>query len=420
MAAPNTDIAQDYDEIAHCNKCGFCQVACPIFRSTGHESGVARGRLAMLRSIIEGRLDWSDDIENPLFTCLLCGSCTANCFPAIPTSDLVVKARQAYLRQVGRKPIHRLLFDQLLPYPRRLQWAARTVALGKTTGVSDLARAMGLLRVFGRNMAHAHDLMAPFPVRPLREKIKPATYAGQGRTLHIGYFVGCGMDCIQQQAGEATFTLLRGIARKITVLNNCCCGMPAWSYGDLEVTRKLAEKNVAMLSDPAFDVIVTDCSSCAYFLKKYGTLFNVDDPIFSRMKPISSRIKDLVELLEEEGVPTPNEAPRLRVTYHDSCHAVRGQQIGSAPRKLLARQPHVDLVEMAEADWCCGGSGSYALKNFELSKSVLDRKMANVERTQADTLVTSCPACMIQLAYGVRKHGLNLQVRHISQVLVSG
>ncbi|MGD8900109.1 MAG: (Fe-S)-binding protein, partial [Desulfobacterales bacterium] len=114
-----TDISKYYDEISHCNRCGFCQVACPIFRSTGHETGVARGRLALLRAIIEGRLEWSPEIEAPLFDCLLCGACTANCFPAIPTSDLIIKARAQYLEKVGRKSIHQLLFDHLLPYPRR-------------------------------------------------------------------------------------------------------------------------------------------------------------------------------------------------------------------------------------------------------------------------------------------------------------
>ena len=97
-------IIEKYDQVAQCNRCGFCQVACPIFRSTGHESGVARGRLALLRAIIEDRLDWSKDIEEPLFDCLLCGACTANCFPAIPTSDLVIKSRSESRPQIDSPP----------------------------------------------------------------------------------------------------------------------------------------------------------------------------------------------------------------------------------------------------------------------------------------------------------------------------
>ena len=94
-------VEEHYDEIARCNRCGFCQVACPIFRSTGHESGVARGRIALLRALIEGRMEWDRQLEEPLFACLLCGACTSNCFPAVPTADLILDARSQYLDRVG-------------------------------------------------------------------------------------------------------------------------------------------------------------------------------------------------------------------------------------------------------------------------------------------------------------------------------
>ena len=243
------NISEHYDEISHCNRCGFCQVACPIFRSTGHETGVARGRLALLRAIIENRMEWSPDIEAPLFDCLLCGACTANCFPAIPTSDLIIKARAQYLQKVGRKSIHRLLFDHLLPYPRRLHLAARAVALGKNTGVADLAQALGLLKIFGRDFAHANEIVAQIPTRPLRDKIKTGVLSGSGQSLCIGYFVGCGVDIISQAAGRATLKLLKKIGQSVHVLENGCCGLPAWSYGDLKAARKLARRNLPILSE---------------------------------------------------------------------------------------------------------------------------------------------------------------------------
>jgi len=223
------NISRHYDEIAHCNKCGFCQTACPIFRSTGHESGVARGRLALIRAIIENRLEWSRELEDPLFDCLLCGACTANCFPAIPTSDLLIEARAAYQRNVGRKSIHRLLFDYLLPYPRRLHLAARAAALGKNTGVSRLAKALGLLRFLGRDFAQAEDIIEKIPTLPFRDRIRPGIYGGTGASLNIAYFVGCGMDIIQQDAGIASLNLLKAIGITVHVLDNCCCGLPAWS-----------------------------------------------------------------------------------------------------------------------------------------------------------------------------------------------
>ena len=283
------DIAAYYDEIAQCNKCGFCQVACPIFRATGHESGVARGRLALLRAIIEGRLDWSDDIEAPLFDCLLCGACTSNCFPAIPTSDLLIRARSEYLTRVGRKSIHRLLFDHLLPYPDRLHVAARAVALSKKAGLSNLARALGLLRIFGRDFASAEDIVEKLPVTAFRDRNHPGVYQGSGKELIIGYFIGCGVDIIQQQTGTATLQLLRQIARQVHVLDNCCCGLPAYSFGDLQIAQKLAQKNMQALASGPYDVIVTDCSSCASFLKKYPELFSEEDSRHEAAKTFSAK-----------------------------------------------------------------------------------------------------------------------------------
>ena len=410
------DIAEYYDEISQCNKCGFCQVACPIFRSTGHESGVARGRLALLRALIEGRLDWNKELEDPLFDCLGCGACTANCFPAVPTSDLVIKARSEYLEKVDRKPVHKMLFDYLLPYPRRLHLAARAVALGKNTGVSSLARALGLLRVFGRDFARAEGIIEKLPPLPFRDRIKPGVYEGSGEKQHIGYFVGCGVDVIQQEAGEATLQLLKKIGKTVTLLNNCCCGLPAHSYGDLDAAKKLAAKNLDVLSSDDFDVIVTDCSSCASFLKKYPDLFAGDERQ-ADAKNIASRFRDVVELIFLNDSLAPKKQAPVVVTYHDPCHASRGQKITKEPREILKKIQGVEYRELPEADWCCGGAGSYALSHYDLSQRVLDRKMENLKKTDADLLVTSCPACMIQLSYGIRRHELKTKVCHISQVV---
>ena len=413
-----TGISKYYDEIAHCNHCGFCQVACPIFRSTGHEAGVARGRLALLRAIIEGRLEWNQELEEPLFDCLLCGACTANCFPAIPTSDLVIRARSEYLQKVGRKSIHHLLFDQLLPYPRRLHMAARTVALGKNTGVADLAGALGLLKIFGRDFVQANEIVERFPARAFRDQIHTGVHQGQGQSLRIGYFVGCGIDIINQDAGHATLQLLKKIGASVHVLENCCCGLPAWSYGDLKAAQKLAAKNLSILTSDQFDLVVTDCSSCASFLKKYGQLFAESDQQLKKAEVVSARVKDMVQLIHSMEVYAPSSNPALSVTYHHPCHASRGQGLIKEPAEILGRLPGVEYRPLPEADWCCGGAGSYAFGHYELSQQVLDRKMENLKKTGADLLVTSCPACIIHLLYGVRKHGLNTKVCHISELII--
>ncbi len=410
-------IAEQDETIALCNRCGFCQVACPTFRATGHESGVARGRVALLRALNEGRLEWSEDLEGPLFACLLCGACTTNCFPAVPTADLIVDAREEYLDKVGRKRIHTLLFDQLLPYPERLRRVAKAVALGKNSGLSSVARALGLLRIFGRDFPKSEKIIGRMPGHALRERFPAGALQGRGSDLNIGYFVGCGMEIMNPVAAEASLDLLREAAREVHVLDNACCGLPAGSYGDREAARRLAARNLEIITAQSLDLIVTDCSSCASFLKEYPALFDEGDGLHEESKKVASKVRDMVEQAVSFPPPMIEEAEPIIVTYHDPCHAVRGQNLVEPPREVLQSLSGVEYREMPEADWCCGGAGSYALSHFETAMKVLERKIDNVEKAGANVLATSCPACIIQLSYGVRRRKLPIRVCHLSELL---
>ncbi|MGW8323157.1 MAG: (Fe-S)-binding protein, partial [Thermodesulfobacteriota bacterium] len=374
-------IAERDQTIAMCNRCGFCQVACPTFRATGQEAGVARGRVALLRALNEGRLEWSPDLEEPLFACLLCGACTTNCFPAVPTADLIVEAREEYLERVGRKRIHQLLFHHLLPYPERLRRVAKAVAVGKNSGLSSVARALGLLRIFGRDFPQSEKIVGRMPGYALRERFPPGALEGRGKELRVGYFVGCGMEIMNPVAAEASIDLLREAALEVHILENTCCGLPARSYGDQEAARSLAAKNLEVVAAQPLDLIVTDCSSCASFLKQYPGLFDEADPLHEQSKEVASKVRDMVEQALSSPPPRLEEADRIIVTYHDPCHASRGQKLVAQPRKILESLPGVEYREMPEADWCCGGAGSYALSHFETAMKVLERKMDNVERT---------------------------------------
>lgn len=410
-------VTDQYDDIARCNKCGFCQAACPVFRASGDEAGVARGRIALLRALIEKRIDWTKDLEGPLFNCLRCGACTANCFPAVATSDLLADARAEYLDKVGRNPIHRLLFNRLLPHPRRLRLAAKAVALGKRSGLSKLAAALGMLRAIGRDASRAEGIVEEFPAQAFRDRIPAGEYKGSGEG-QVGFFVGCGMDLMCPESAFATLTLLKRAAGTVHVLDNCCCGLPAETYGDLDAARRLAEKNLDTIASERFDTIVTDCASCAAHLRKYPELFAKDESRRAAAEAFASRLRDVVQLWSEQERPVVEARDGCAIaTYHDPCHAVRGQGLQSEPRAILRAIPGIEYRELPEADWCCGGAGSYALSHYDLSLHVLDRKMANVRKTGANLLVTSCPACMVHLKYGVRRHALPVRVAHLTEVV---
>jgi glycolate oxidase iron-sulfur subunit len=291
------------------------------------------------------------------------------------------------------------------------------VALGKNSGMSDLARALGLLRIFGRDLSRAEEIVERLPAQPFRARFKPGVFEGQGRGRRVAYFVGCGVDVVSHKAGEATLSLLRRFARSVRVLDNNCCGLPAWSYGDLPAARKLAGKHLPVLAADGIDAIVTDCSSCTGFIKKYPRLFSEDDPQHKAAQSIAAKARDVSEWLAAEVIPFSQALQGKRVTFHDPCHAARGQGLVKPPRDLLRQMPGAQFVELSEADWCCGGAGSYALSHYDLAMQVLDRKMENLKKTAADVLVTTCPACIIQLSYGVRRNGLKVAVKHLTEVL---
>jgi len=295
--------------------------------------------------------------------------------------------------------------------------AARAAALGKNSGASELARALGLLRIFGRDLSRAEAIVDRLPARPFRERFTPGVYDGQGRGRPVAYFVGCGVDVVSHAVGEATLGLLRRFSRSVRVLENNCCGLPAWSYGDLDAARRLAGKHLPLIEAAGADLVVTDCSSCTGFIKKYPELYPESDPRRSLAESVAARARDVSEWLAAEVVPFSRALEGRRVTFHDPCHAVRGQGLVKEPRELLRRMPGAEFVELPEADWCCGGAGSYALSHYDLAMQVLDRKMGNLEKTGADLLVTTCPACILQLSHGVRRHGLKVEVRHLTEVV---
>jgi glycolate oxidase iron-sulfur subunit len=285
--------------------------------------------------------------------------------------------------------------------------------------LSNVAKALGLLRFLGRDFPQAEEIVERFPPTALRDKPGPTTTKGDGQSLRIGYFVGCGMDIMCPEAAEASLRLLRAVGKTVVVLGNSCCGLPAETYGDRSAAQALAENNLGLLASGEFDKIVTDCSSCAAFLKKYPSLFPKDDPRQEAARCVSSRICDIVSFLAATDLPYAAPAETVIVTYHDPCHASRGQGLRSEPRQLLRALSGVEYRELPEADWCCGGAGSYAFSHYDLSRKVLDRKMDNVAKTGANVLATSCPACIVHLSYGVRLRGLPIRVCHLSEVLAA-
>lgn len=423
-------------ELLRCNKCGYCQSTCPTYQVTRADANVARGRNALVEALREGELPALEALRGPFFDCLLCGACTVACFSAVRTDEIMVRARQDFHRRHGQPFVQRFIFRQLLGRPERLTALMRLLGAGKRSGLSRLFRRLGLLRWINATLEGAEGLVETIPRRFLRDLLPALGFhrrrTGRGHEWvlprdeqalavgpRVGYFLGCGTNFQEPRSGAAAMLLLARAGCEVVALPNVCCGLPPYSYGDLEVARELARANLQIIAEAGVEQVVSDCGSCSRFLKAYRDLLAEEAEARARAEEISGRVRDFTEILAERPLPPPVKPWPGTVTYHDPCHLGRGQGLREAPRRLLREGAGADLVELPEADWCCGGAGSYSITHPDLSLAILRRKVSNIRRTGAATVATACPSCLIQLAYGLRRERSPVQVKHVAEILAA-
>ena len=419
MHSKNPTYEDVYDEVSKCNRCGFCQAVCPIYSITGSEMNVARGHNAHVRALAEGNSVISTDYKDPLFECLLCRACVSNCNPAVRTDKIVVTGRSEYVKKVGQSRIMTFLFRNLLTDHQKMGRYVRLVALGKNTGISKLAKAMGILNWFGKGLGSAEGIVEKLPWTFFRDRVSDLKLKPAKAKMSVAYFVGCAFNYVLPDVSESTVDVLVSTGAEVKIGDTCCCGVPAYSYGDLEAARNMARKNIEALEKLDTDLVITECGSCSSFLKEYPELFEDDAAMKKRAEAVAHRVKSFSEFMVTEAPDSlsANVFSGKVVTYHDPCHMSRYQKLVKEPRTLLKKLAGLTYKEMPEADRCCGAAGSYNVAHYDQSMQVLDRKMQNLKKTGADILTTECPGCMIQLSYGVKRAGLATKVVHINELL---
>jgi glycolate oxidase iron-sulfur subunit len=408
----NTPLDAVADQLDRCNRCGFCQAACPVYSVTGLESSTARGHNEHVRRVLAGELSLDGNMEPAFAQCLLCRACTAHCFPALPTDRVVTAARSAFNQHRVGAALEERVMRAVLGDQSRMARLVGLAYLGKRTRATKAARLLRWLPWLPKGLAEADAIMPRPPRSFLRERVKDLRLLTDGPRGTVTYFVGCGMNFGFPDAAEASLQVLSASGYGIRVADNICCGLPAYTHGHLDLARDLARQNMRLLAES--DVVVSDCASCSSFLKHYAELLS-DDPAAAEAVAFAGRVRDFTEVIE----PGALSGARFdgSVTYHQPCHLSRYQGLAKRPNDLLSAIPGLDFRSLREADWCCGAAGTYAITQYEMSMRVLERKMSNVAASGAETLVTSCPACLAQLGYGARRGGVSVAVRHLSQVM---
>jgi glycolate oxidase iron-sulfur subunit len=421
-SGPLTLHGLDVEGVNRCVHCGLCLAYCPTFAELGTEMDSPRGRIFTIKSLAEGRIRLSDSAVAHLDLCLGCRACETVCPAGVPYGQLIEAARAEIERQRPGGPLRRLFrwlnFTVLLPSPRLLGAAAAGLRFYQASGLQRLARASGLLRLLPYPLSSWEPLLPALPRGRDRARLPGRIPAAGARRGAVGLLTGCIQQVVFGPQNRATARVLaRNGVEVVVPRDQACCGALHAHAGEHDTALALARRTVAVFERAEVDHVVVNTSGCGAHMKSYDTLLAGDPAWAERAARLAARVRDISEFLAGESLRGPLAPVPRTVTYHDPCHVAHGQKIRAQPRALLAQVPGLRVVELAEADWCCGSAGIYNLTQPEMAGRLLERKVAHIQATGADAVVTSNPGCIIQIAQGLEARGAPVEVLHIVEVL---
>jgi glycolate dehydrogenase iron-sulfur subunit len=416
---PNAD-APSPELLQRCVHCGFCLPTCPTYAILGVEMESPRGRIRLMETVWQGRVEvTSDPFERHMYGCLDCRACETACPSGVEFGKLMEAARSQIEAARPRSPAERLVrliaFRFLLPRPAVLGAFAHFSVLSKRLGVAAVLRAAGSRVGLARRLASLLDLV---PDRASSRAI-PAAYPAHGTQRgRVALFTGCVTRAAFADTNAATARVLARNGFEVVVPETqTCCGALHAHAGERTDARILARRNIASLEGLEVDAFIVNAAGCGAALKEYGWLLK-DDPAWSeRGARFASRVKDAGEFLANAGLSAPPGPLRARVAYDDPCHLLHGQRIREQPRMLLAAIPELQVVPLGEADWCCGSAGTYNVTQPELSATLLERKVGHITQSGAEMIVTANPGCQMQIAAGLRAARAPVNVIHLMDLL---
>jgi glycolate oxidase iron-sulfur subunit len=413
--------APSYESILQCMRCGFCLAVCPTYALTNRERSSPRGRAALARAVAEGKLEFTPAVRDEAFLCLDCKACSTACPSGVRVGTIMEFCRsQAQVFHPPSLPagiLRDFILKRMLPTPALMETSLLPARLYQRLGLQWAIRRLGINR-FMPGVIEKMEGILPTLGPPLRTEIPqfiPALGQKRGR---VAFFLGCAMSLVFPEVSRQTSRILSQQGFDVLTPKDVkCCGAPHLAEGDRETARRLARINIDLFLSLDADYIVTDCAGCGCALKEYEELLEGEDD-HKRVGQFREKIRDISEFLAEVGIRTEDLRPvPLSVTYHEPCHLVHGQGLSGPPRQVIRAIPGVELREMKESSWCCGMAGSFALKELETSRKLLERKLAHVRETGADALVTANPGCHLQLAWGVRELGMEQPVLHVVELM---
>ena len=388
-------IARANEVLRSCVHCGFCTATCPTYQVLGDELDSPRGRIYLIKEMLETGRPADAKTVLHIDRCLSCLACMTTCPSGVHYMHLVDEAR-SYIERTHQRPLMdrllRAVLARVIPYPRRF----RLALLG-----AKMARPFAELVPDAR--LRAMLAMAPKVIPPVSRNDDPQVFAATGpRRMRVALMTGCAQKALNTDINDATIRLLTRLGVEVVVAKGQgCCGALTHHMGKTDLAHASAAANIhAFMAERAaggLDGIVINTSGCGTTVKDYGHMFRTD-PLAGDAATVAGLAMDVSEVLVKLGLP--KGAPKgLRVAYHAACSLQHGQQIKSAPKDLL-KQVGFEVVEPADSHLCCGSAGTYNLLQPAISAQLKARKVETLEARLPDIIATGNIGCMMQIGSG--------------------
>ncbi|PEM41520.1 (Fe-S)-binding protein [Bacillus pseudomycoides] len=416
------------DELLNCMRCGFCLPTCPTYIQSGYkESHSPRGRIALMKGVVDGLIEPDEDIENTLNVCLGCRACEPVCPSGVNYGHLLEEARDIMNQNkkfsMPVKAVRKIVFEGLFPHQNRMRTLTGLIGFYQHSGLQTLTHKTGIMKLFPETLA-TMDLVLPKVPKMKEMKNRPEFLPAETtKKKRVAFFTGCLMDTMFLETNNATMKLLQLAGCDVVIpKEQNCCGALHGHAGEKSGAKELAKRNIQAFEDLKIDYIITNAGGCGAYLVDYDYLLKDDPKWAERAKQFVTKIKDITAILVELDFHkrTDLRLPPQIITYQDSCHLRNVMRTSSQPRMLLQAIQGVTYREMKEADRCCGSAGIYNIVHSELSMEFLDYKMERVHETDATIIVTANPGCLLQMKLGIEREKLSHKMRgiHIVDLLL--
>lgn len=392
--------------VEKCVHCGFCLSTCPTYQVLGDEADSPRGRILLMKSVLEGGLPLESALPY-IDRCLGCLSCVTTCPSGVPYHELITPFR-AYAEEHRSRPlmkrVQRALVHTTLPHPDRFRAATKAGRLAQPLGRILPVELRGMLSLLPDHLPATQ----PFP----------EVYPAEGpRRARVALLIGCVQNVLAPEINWATLRVLaRNGVEVIIPPGQGCCGALTLHTGDNERSQHMARRNLRAFSQEV-DAIVTNAAGCGSGMKEYGMLFK-GTPDEEAALTFARKVKDVSVLLAELGLlaPPPLAKP-LKLAYHDACHLAHAQGVTAAPRQLLRAIPNVTLLEIPQSEICCGSAGTYNLEQPDVAQALGRRKAENILNTGCEAIVAGNIGCIVQIGAHLTPLGQRLPIYHTLEIL---